>query len=257
MMKANKALGQHFLHDADIARRVADSLLENPAFKAVVVVGPGQGVLTALIAPRYADALSLVEYDTRFIPLLEGTFPKLKGRIYQGDFLKFDLAQLEAPLAIIGNFPYNISSQILFHALDYKERVVQISGMFQKEMAKRVCAKEGSKDFGIISVLMQCYYDCEYLFDVGPASFNPPPQVVSGVIRLVKREAPLVSEEDYPILRMLVKTAFNQRRKMMRNSLKAVVKDPVVLQDKRFELRPEQLSLAGFVELTHWFKSLE
>lgn len=244
----NKGLGQHFLKDSEVLykiyRLIEDQVDELPLLE----VGPGAGALSAYLKSR--DKYKLVEFDKRFAEYLAIEFPELKGKILNEDFLLLDLNGIfDEAFAIVGNFPYNISSQIIFKALDYKEQVPLLIGMFQKEVARRICAKEGSKEYGIISVLTQVFYDTEYLFDVPREAFNPPPKVVSGVM-LMRRK-----KKDYSLnpsfFKAVVKTAFGQRRKTLRNSLKSFLKTEELRDLDIFEQRPEQLSVAAFVNLSN------
>jgi 16S rRNA (adenine1518-N6/adenine1519-N6)-dimethyltransferase len=244
-----KSLGQHFLKDEEVLQKIADAIGNLSHFKTVVEIGPGMGALTKYLIQSKPDNFYVVELDDRWAVHLLQTFPILRGKLIHQDFLQTDLSFLQNPTHVVGNFPYNISSQIVFRVIDYRQAIDRMTGMFQKEVALRIAAKPGSKDYGVMSVLAQAYYNCEYLFDVPPESFNPPPKVMSGVIRLVRKEIQVLSckEEHF---KKVVKTAFNQRRKTMRNSLKELVNDKIILQNEVFNLRPEQLSVAAFEELT-------
>jgi len=248
-VKAKKFLGQHFLNDLTIAEKIADSL-QDSAFDMVLEIGPGMGVLTQFLLKKYAD-LHVVEIDRESVSYLRSHFPKLEGKIHATDFLKMDLStEFEGKtLAIIGNFPYNISSQILFKVLENKELVPEFSGMFQKEVAQRIAAKPGSKTYGILSVLTQAFYEVEYLFTVPPHVFIPPPKVDSGVIRM-KRKVDFFLPIDEKLYREVVKTAFNQRRKTLRNSLKSYNLSDKLKEDVIFAKRPEQLSYSEFIYLS-------
>jgi 16S rRNA (adenine1518-N6/adenine1519-N6)-dimethyltransferase len=210
-------------------------------------VGPGGGALTKYLLEIKDTAFKAVEFDSEKVEYLLKTWPVLDGRIIQGDFLSVD-KPFNGPFAIVGNFPYNISTQILFRILEWKEDIIYAVGMFQKEVAQRIASGEGNKVYGVLSVLVQAFFEVEYLFDVNEQSFNPPPKVKSGVIRLrpVKESLSMKSEADFFLL---VKTAFNQRRKTLRNAVKALF-DPEVLQDKLFDKRAEQLSVPQFAELS-------
>ena len=253
-VRAKKSLGQHFLVDLDIAERIALSLSGHRQLP-VLEVGPGMGVLTQFLLRQGLD-LTVVELDRDSVAYLNTNFPQLAGRIIEADFLKLDLKQIygDRPFCIIGNYPYNISSQILFKVLDYKDQVVCCSGMFQREVAQRVAAGPGSKTYGILSVLLQAYYDIEYLFEVDKSMFVPPPKVQSAVIRL-KRNSTKSINCDEKLFKNIVKTAFNQRRKQMRNSLKSVVENASILQNAIFEKRPEQLNVEDFIYLTNLIKT--
>jgi len=252
IMKAKKSFGQHFLNREDVAERIANSMRHADSFNALLEVGPGKGVLTKYLYPKDLDFLA-VEADKDMVAYLEYYHKDLEGRIIAEDFLKLPLDQVfdGRQFGLIGNFPYNISSQILFHMLKYREYVPELVGMFQKELAERVIAGPGSKAYGVISLLVQAYYTGEYLFTVQPGSFSPPPKVKSGVIRLERKE----NDElgcDHKLFRTVVKTTFSQRRKMLRNTVKSMVQDESLLKEDFFNLRPEQLSLRDFVELTNF-----
>lgn len=250
-VKAKKHLGQHFLTDLTIAKKIVDSLSQTNQYKKVVEVGPGMGVLTQYLIEHKEYETFPVDVDRESIGYLAEKYPSLKGNIIYADFLKVDLNELIAdePFAVIGNFPYNISTQILFKVLDYKDQIPEVVGMFQKEVAERFAEKPGTKTYGITSVLLQAFYDVEYLFTVGPEVFNPPPKVQSAVIRFVRNKE-LKLNCDEKRFKAIVKMAFGQRRKMMRKSLKSLLND----SNKDAEIltqRPEQLSVAQFVDLTN------
>lgn len=249
-VKPKKFLGQHFLKDLTIASRIADTIDDFTELP-VVEVGPGMGVLTQYLLAK-KTALTVVEIDRDSVPYLQNHFPELKDHIIEGDFLELDLSKLfDGKFNVIGNYPYNISSQILFKVLDYKDQVVCCSGMFQKEVAERVAAKPGGKVYGILSVLLQAWYDVEYLFTVDEHVFDPPPKVKSAVIRLVRNDRTALSCDER-LFKTVVKTAFNQRRKMLRSSLKGILgKNNSVCENPIFSLRPEQLSVSQFEELTN------
>lgn len=250
-VRAKKALGQHFLTDLSIAKRIASTLSDYPDLP-VVEIGPGMGMLTQFLLEQRSD-VRVVEIDKESVAYLEQHFPQLSGRIILGDFLRLDIAEYMPtgkPFALIGNYPYNISSQIFFRLLEYKEYIPVCSGMLQREVAQRLAAPPGGKDYGILSVLLQAWYDVEYLFTVDEHVFNPPPKVKSGVIRLVRNERTSLgcSEENF---KRVVKTAFNQRRKTLRNSLKSVFgSDFSGYTEPIFSLRPERLSVEDFIYLT-------
>ncbi|MGL4993459.1 MAG: 16S rRNA (adenine(1518)-N(6)/adenine(1519)-N(6))-dimethyltransferase RsmA [Bacteroidales bacterium] len=249
-VRPKKFLGQHFLTDMTIAERIADTL-EDYKHLPVVEVGPGMGVLTQYLIQKGHD-LKVVELDRESVPYLEQHFPALEGRIIEADFLQLSVDQLfEGEFSLIGNYPYNISSQIFFKVLENKERIPVCSGMIQKEVAERMAAKPGCKAYGILSVLMQAFYDIEYLFTVSEDVFNPPPKVKSAVIRMVRNDNKSLNCDE-KLFKTVVKTAFNQRRKQMRNSLKPLVgKDFSQFELPIFDKRPEQLSVAQFEELTN------
>ncbi|MCC7521902.1 MAG: 16S rRNA (adenine(1518)-N(6)/adenine(1519)-N(6))-dimethyltransferase RsmA [Flavobacteriaceae bacterium] len=248
-VKAKKFLGQHFLKDLDIAQKIADSL-QGVGYDLVLEIGPGMGVLTQYLLAKSHDT-QVVEIDRESVAYLTKNFPQLEGKIHGSDFLKMNLKEVFGgkSMAIIGNFPYNISSQIVFKALEYKELVPEFAGMFQKEVAQRIAAKPGSKTYGILSVLTQAYYEVEYLFTVPPHVFNPPPKVDSGVIRMT-RKADFSISVDEKLFNAVVKTAFNQRRKTLRNSLKTYNLPQEITENVIFAKRPEELSFSQFIALT-------
>ena len=239
-----KRLGQHFLKDEATAKRIVDSI--SSFRKNVLEIGPGMGVLTKYLLQKKEISLSVVELDEESVAFLSIHYPELIPNIIAGDFLNLKLDQLFAePFIIIGNFPYNISSQILFKLLEYKELIPELVGMFQKEVAERVAAKPGSKTYGILSVLLQAFYDIEYLFTVDENQFIPPPKVKSAVIRILRnQDKKLKCNEE--LFKKVVKTAFNQRRKTLRNSLKSISFQNNYISEPIFNLRPEQLSVAQF-----------
>jgi 16S rRNA (adenine1518-N6/adenine1519-N6)-dimethyltransferase len=246
MYTLKKSLGQHFLRDENICRKIVESLREQP-FDRLLEVGPGGGALTKYLLELPAVDFLAVELDAEKVQFLEATYPVLKGKLIHQSFLDID-CPFDQPFTLVGNFPYNISTQILFKVLEWEHQVERVIGMFQKEVAQRVAAAPGSKVYGVISVLVQAWYDVQYLFDVPPGCFNPPPKVMSGVIALVPRkEVPeMRSRKDFFLL---VKTAFNQRRKTLRNAVKSIF-PPEVLADPIFQQRAEQLSVADFAALT-------
>jgi 16S rRNA (adenine1518-N6/adenine1519-N6)-dimethyltransferase len=252
-VKAKKYLGQHFLKDENIAKNIADSLTEK-GYDKVLEIGPGMGVLTKYLLPKKFTTW-VIEIDSESVSYLQAHYLHLSNRIISGDFLKMDLKNIcgGEQFAIIGNFPYNISSQIIFKAIENKELVPEICGMFQKEVAQRITEKEGNKTYGILSVLTQAFYDAEYLFTVPPHVFSPPPKVESGVIRLIRKENFKLPVNESLFFKV-VKTAFNQRRKTLRNSLKSLQLSDKLREDTIFAQRPEQLSVHQFIELT---KSIE
>ncbi|WP_396151906.1 16S rRNA (adenine(1518)-N(6)/adenine(1519)-N(6))-dimethyltransferase RsmA [Flavobacterium sp.] len=248
-VKAKKHLGQHFLNDENIAQKIADSLtLEG--YQNVLEIGPGMGVLTKYLLEKPITTF-VIEIDTESVTYLQNHYPKLVGKIISKDFLKYNLTEVlgTEPFAIIGNFPYNISTQIVFKTLEFRNQIPEFSGMFQKEVAERICEKKGSKAYGILSVLTQAFYEAEYLFTVSEHVFTPPPKVKSGVLRL-KRKENFQLPCDEKLFFTVVKTAFNQRRKTLRNSLKTYQLSDNLKEDSIFDLRPEQLSVEQFIELT-------
>lgn len=253
MKKAKKIFGQHFLNNKNIVQDIIQAF--NPGELPVLEIGPGMGVLSFDLYEKYGEKYRAVEIDRDMIDYLRSENPFIEKHLIHKDFLKLDLKEIsENPFAVIGNFPYNISSQIIFKLIESDVEVPLIVGMFQKEMAKRVVAKEGSKDYGVISVLTALFYEGEYLFDIGPENFSPPPKVMSGVIRLKRKHYEPGEMPDYQKIRKVVKTAFLQRRKTLRNSLKALcIEKNIDSSGKFFDQRPEQLSLQDFIELTAKF----
>ena len=285
-VRAKKALGQHFLTDQSIARGIVDALQGNQALE----VGPGMGVLTQYLLPRPEMSLKVVEIDDESVVYLRKHYPKLGENLIEGDFLKMDLDGIfEGEYSVIGNFPYNISSQIFFKILEHRDRIPEVVCMIQKEVAERIAEKPGTKTYGILSVFLQAWYDIDYLFTVGSGAFNPPPKVQSAVIRLTRNSRKDLGCDE-KLFRTVVKTAFGQRRKTLRNSLKPLLRnitqtcppslpsdvpsvtEPVevtiephqpveasathplpscgFLSDPVFDLRPERLSVEDFVALT-------
>ena len=256
MYTLKKSLGQHFLKDEDICKRIVASLEQHP-FKQLLEVGPGGGALTKYLVELSAGSgekdidFKAVELDEEKVEYLLKAYPALKGKLISASILETG-KPFEGPFTVVGNFPYNISTQIVFRILEWREEVECMVGMFQKEVAQRIAAKEGSKVYGVTSVLVQAFFDVEYLFDVPQQSFQPPPKVMSGVIRLLpKKEPPLIKDERS--LFLLVKTAFNQRRKTLRNAVKELF-DAAILQDELFNKRAEQLSVNDFAALTFKMK---
>jgi 16S rRNA (adenine1518-N6/adenine1519-N6)-dimethyltransferase len=248
-VRAKKHLGQHFLTDENIAKDIADTLAFE-GYDAILEIGPGMGVMTKYLLEKPTTAY-VIEIDTESVAYLNTHYPKLEGKIISKDFLKYNINEVfeGKPFAIIGNFPYNISTQIVFRCLDLREQVPEFSGMFQKEVAERICSKKGSKVYGILSVLVQAFYEAEYLFTVDEHVFNPPPKVKSGVLRL-RRKADFHLPCSEKMFFSVVKTGFQQRRKTLRNSLKSFNLSDNLKEDTIFDLRPEQLSVEQFVELT-------
>ncbi|NNK81517.1 MAG: 16S rRNA (adenine(1518)-N(6)/adenine(1519)-N(6))-dimethyltransferase RsmA [Flavobacteriaceae bacterium] len=248
-VKAKKHLGQHFLRDENIAKKIADTLsLEG--YSNILEIGPGMGVLTKYLLEKDCTTY-VIEIDTESVDYLKANYLNLAPRIIEKDFLKYDLTEVfkNEPLAIIGNFPYNISSQIVFKTLEIRNQIPEFSGMFQKEVAQRICQKEGSKTYGILSVLTQAFYHADYLFTVSPNVFNPPPKVDSGVLRLTRKDN-FTLPCDEKLFFKVVKTAFQQRRKTLRNSLKSFNLSDILKANVIFDKRPEQLSVEAFIELT-------
>jgi 16S rRNA (adenine1518-N6/adenine1519-N6)-dimethyltransferase len=250
MYTLKKSLGQHFLKDENMCKKIVAALQQHH-FLQLLEVGPGGGALTKYLLEVENIQFKAVELDDEKVNYLQQTYPAIKGKIIHQSFLDMD-KPFEGLFTVVGNFPYNISTQILFKLLDWREDVECMVGMFQKEVAQRTAAKEGSKTYGVLSVLIQAFFTVEYLFDVHENCFNPPPKVKSGVIRLLpkKQVAEMKSEKDFFVL---VKTAFNQRRKTLRNAVKGLF-DAAVLQDELFNKRAEQLTVEQFAALTFKMK---
>ena len=247
-VKAKKYLGQHFLNDENIARKIVNSLSLS-GYSNVMEIGPGTGVLTKYLLDLKLD-LKLVEIDSESVVFLKTKLGIDPSIILESDFLKLKLDDVFInKFAIIGNFPYNISTQIIFKALEYKNLVPELIGMFQKEVAERICEKKGSKKYGILSVLTQAYYETDYLFSVPPSVFTPPPKVTSAVIRLIRKEQLDINYNERLFFKV-VKLSFQQRRKTLRNSLKTFNLSDSLREDTIFDLRPEQLSVEEFISLT-------
>ena len=248
-VKAKKHLGQHFLKDEEVAEKIANTLVGS-GYNDVLEIGPGMGVLTKYLLKKEKN-VEVIEIDTESVEYLGANYPQLENKIITGDFLKYNVNLLfdGRPFAIIGNFPYNISSQIVFRAIEFRHVIPEFSGMFQKEVAQRICEKKGSKAYGILSVLVQAFYDAQYLFTVDEHVFIPPPKVKSGVLRLT-RKADYTLPCPEKLFFTVVKTAFQQRRKTMRNSLKTLNLSDTLREDPIFALRPEQLSVEEFITLT-------
>ena len=282
LVRPKKALGQHFLTDLSVAQKIADALVvdgvdgavpeasavtagNTGAAMPVLEIGPGMGVLSQYLLEREDIDLKMIEIDRESVDYLLTHFPKASGRVIEGDFLKMNLSYFfPGTFAVIGNFPYNISSQIFFRIIDHKDSIPQVVCMIQKEVAERIAEQPGSKTYGILSVLLQAWYDIEYLFTVGEGAFNPPPKVKSAVIRL-RRNSRTELGCDEKLFKTIVKTGFNQRRKTLRNSLKPLIADKAAreawtpeqstdfLSNPVFELRPERLSVEDFIALTKLF----
>lgn len=249
-VKAKKHLGQHFLIDKNISQKIADQFSNHQNCHKVLEIGPGTGALTQYLLEKKENELWVIEVDKESIAYLHQNFPVLENHIIDADFLRINPEQIfgKEPFAVVGNFPYNISSQILFKCLDYRNQIPEVMGMFQKEVAERVAEKPGSKQYGIISVLLQTFYDIHYCFTVDENAFNPPPKVKSGVIRLTRNSREKLPCDEKLFIR-IVKACFNQRRKMIRNTIKQFT------EGKEFEHRfmterPERLSVEDFIELT-------
>lgn len=252
-VKPKKNLGQHFLKDREIAQRIADTL-DGFAQLPILEVGPGTGMLTQFLLEKERE-LKVVEIDRESIAYLHENYPEVSPHIIQHNFLKLDFSTVfPSDFCIIGNYPYNISSQIFFKVVDNRERIPCCSGMIQKEVAERMAASPGSKTYGILSVLLQTWYDIEYLFTVNENAFNPPPKVKSAVVRLTRNKRERLNCNE-TLFKLVVKTGFNQRRKMLRNSLKSLLPEETPLpDDPMLNQRPEQLSIEQFEQLTQQLK---
>ncbi|HEY8930911.1 MAG TPA: 16S rRNA (adenine(1518)-N(6)/adenine(1519)-N(6))-dimethyltransferase RsmA [Mucilaginibacter sp.] len=251
LVRAKKHLGQHFLTDKNIAAKIVDSLRPETGYSQVLEVGPGMGILSDFLLQRDNLQVSLIDIDTESYEFLQKKYPQLKERLINADFLEMDFgAYFTGPMAIIGNFPYNISSQILFKVLDNRQQVVEVVGMFQKEVAERCNAKAGSKEYGILSVFLQAYYKVEYLFTVKAGVFNPPPKVLSAVIRLTRNETAELNCDE-KLFWQVVKAGFNQRRKTLRNAVSSLINKEKMADEPLLELRAERLTVADFVSLTN------
>jgi 16S rRNA (adenine1518-N6/adenine1519-N6)-dimethyltransferase len=249
-IRPKKHLGQHFLKDENIARKIVDSLGEDSVN--VIEIGAGMGVLTKYLLQKEGIKLYVVEIDHDSVDYLKSQYPLLGDRLISGDFLNYNLNEiLKENFAVIGNFPYNISSQILFRVLEYRNRIHEVVGMFQNEVALRIAAKPGSKTYGIMSVLLQAYYDIEYLFKVNETVFFPPPNVKSAVIRLRRNDVSSL-DCDEKLFHRIVKTAFNQRRKTLRNALKSMEIDKQFTSEEIFGKRAEQLCVSDFIKITNY-----
>ncbi|KEQ29875.1 16S rRNA (adenine(1518)-N(6)/adenine(1519)-N(6))-dimethyltransferase RsmA [Pedobacter antarcticus] len=256
LVRAKKHLGQHFLTDKKIAAKIVDGLVHTDQYKQVLEVGPGMGILSDILLEREHLETYMIDIDTESYNFLKDKYPQMGSRLINGDFLAMDLrAVFSGKFAVIGNFPYNISSQILFKILAHRDQVVEMVGMFQKEVAERCASKSGTKDYGILSVLIQAYYNIDYLFTVKPGTFNPPPKVNSGVIRLSRNEMKELPCDE-KLFWAVVKSGFNQRRKTLRNALSGVV--PKIKMDEHpfFDKRAEQLTVADFISLTQHVNAL-
>jgi 16S rRNA (adenine1518-N6/adenine1519-N6)-dimethyltransferase len=254
MIHPKKRLGQHFLQDENIARKIINSLSGD--IRNVVEVGPGTGILSKYLLENPLLTSFFFEIDNEAVNYLQEKYPSISGKLIEADFLKADLSVIPAPFAVIGNFPYNISSQILFRVLDYRNSVPEVIGMFQKEVAERIASPPGSKRYGILSVLLKAWFDIEYLFTVNESVFYPPPKVKSAVIRL-KRNSLIKLGCNEALFVLTVKTAFNQRRKTLRNALKMMIpkdKLPMTGNTTLLDKRAEQLSVADFVDLANYLE---
>lgn len=256
-VKAKKHLGQHFLKDRNICKKIADQFQHHQGVKTAIEIGPGMGALTEFLLHDETTELYVLDVDSESIDYLNEHYKEqLQDRIIFGDFLKMNPLKIvgDKPFAVVGNFPYNISSQILFKCIDYKDHIPEIMGMFQKEVAQRVAEKPGSKTYGILSVLLQAYYDIEYCFTVDENAFIPPPKVKSGVIRCVRNGVEKLPCDER-LFKQVVKMSFNQRRKTIRNSIKQLLPAEYP-ENAMLQLRPEVLGVAQFIELTNWVEEV-
>lgn len=250
-VEPKKRLGQHFLRDRNIAEKIVNTLTGD-GYDSVLEVGPGTGMLTEFLLKRNFMDFRVIEIDEESVAFIKERFPEFE-KVIKGNFLEFDIdSSFDRPIAVIGNFPYNISSQIFFRILKYRDLIREVCCMVQKEVAERICAGPGSKTYGILSVLIQAFYSVEYLFSVSPSVFKPQPKVVSGVIRMKRNSIPVLDCNEELFFRV-VKTCFNQRRKILRNPVRSAFR----LRNEDFpllNLRPEQLSVADFTDLTNWIE---
>jgi len=251
LVRAKKHLGQHFLTDKNIAQKIVESLRPAGKYKQVLEVGPGMGILSDFLLQKPDYEVFLIDIDTESYTFLQKKYPALGTKLINADFLELDFAgTFEPQVAVIGNFPYNISSQILFKILDNRSQVVEVVGMFQKEVAERCASKPGSKEYGILSVFLQAYYKVEYLFTVKAGVFNPPPKVLSAVIRLTRNETGTLGCDE-KLFWQVVKAGFNQRRKTLRNALSSIINKEKMTENATLDLRAERLSVEDFVMLTN------
>jgi len=251
-VRAKKHLGQHFLTSDQVAHDIAHALTGN-GYKKVLEIGPGKGIITEELYNKYGEDLTVIDIDSESIKYLRKFFPQLGDHIIEGDFLTMDLMELtHEKFGIIGNYPYHISTQIMFKVLENKDHIIEAAGMFQKEVAVRIASPPGNKSYGLTSVLLQTWFDIEYLFTVGPEHFDPPPKVQSGVIRMTRNNR---KEIDIPekFYKRVIKTAFGQRRKTLRNSMKSMLNEyNVSLPDEFSSQRPEQLGVEEFLEMSRF-----
>lgn len=255
LVKAKKHLGQHFLTDKNIAEKIVNSLHSTDKYAQVLEVGPGMGVLSDFLLRKTELEIFMIDIDTESFQYLDKKYPNLGKRLINADFLQLNFKEIfPGNLAVIGNFPYNISSQILFKVLENRDQVIEVVGMFQKEVAQRCAEKPGSKEYGILSVFLQAYYKVEYLFSVKPGVFNPPPKVNSAVIRLTRNEVSKL-DCDEKLFWQVVKAGFNQRRKTLRNALSSIFNKESMGDNLMLDLRAERLSVDDFVKLTNLISS--
>ena len=255
LVKAKKHLGQHFLTDKNIAEKIVNSLHSTDKYDQVLEVGPGMGVLSDFLLRKTELEIFMIDIDTESFQYLDKKYPNLGERLINADFLQLNFKEIfPGNLAVIGNFPYNISSQILFKVLENRDQVIEVVGMFQKEVAQRCAEKPGTKEYGILSVFLQAYYKVDYLFSVKPGVFNPPPKVNSAVIRLTRNEVSKL-DCDEKLFWQVVKAGFNQRRKTLRNALSSIFNKDSMGDDPMLDLRAERLSVDDFVKLTNLISS--
>jgi 16S rRNA (adenine1518-N6/adenine1519-N6)-dimethyltransferase len=251
LVRAKKHLGQHFLTDKNIANKIVDSLQPAGNYKQVLEVGPGMGILSDFLLQKPEYDVYLIDIDTESYEFLQKKYPQLGQKLINADFLELDFAgRFDNQMAVIGNFPYNISSQILFKILDNRHQIAEVVGMFQKEVAERCSAKAGSKEYGILSVFLQAYYKVEYLFTVKAGVFNPPPKVLSAVIRLTRNQTAALNCDE-KLFWQVVKAGFNQRRKTLRNALSSLINKEKMTENPTLDLRAERLTVDDFVRLTN------
>lgn len=256
-VRAKKHLGQHFLKDTNIAKKIVDSLEGHQHYHKLLEIGPGTGVLSDFLIEKAQYELLFMDVDQESVDFLQNQYPDLKDQIIKEDFLRIDLGRYyQEPFGIIGNFPYNISSQIFFKVLEYRNQIPEVVGMIQKEVAERIAAKEGNKTYGILSVLLQAYYDVELLFSVPPNVFNPPPKVTSAVLRLKRNKTQTLGCDEKLFFRV-VKQGFNNRRKTLRNALKSFDLSDEIKSLALLDQRAEQLTVNNFVELTNYIANGE
>ncbi len=250
-MKAKKSYGQHFLHREDITQNIANALIHRDKYDKIIEIGPGKGMLTKYLYNDWKENLIAIEADGDMVDYLAEHYPEVS--VMHRDFMKVWLSKIygdDTQFGLIGNFPYNISSQIVFRMIEHKALIPEMVGMFQKEMAERIIAPSGNKTYGVISVLTQAFYEGEYLFTVKKGAFNPPPKVQSAVIRLTRKENQDLGCSP-KLFRAVVKTAFSQRRKMLRNTMKNFIPHEELMKDDFYTIRPEKLSVEQFIELTN------
>ncbi|HCN84368.1 MAG TPA: 16S rRNA (adenine(1518)-N(6)/adenine(1519)-N(6))-dimethyltransferase [Sphingobacteriaceae bacterium] len=255
LVRAKKHLGQHFLTDKNIAEKIVNSLNHTDLYQQVLEVGPGMGILSDFLLQKKEYDTFLIDVDAESVEFLRNKYPDLGDQLINGDFLELNFRDIfTGKFAIIGNFPYNISSQILFKILENRDQVVEVVGMFQKEVAERCHSKPGSKEYGILSVFLQAYYKVEYLFTVKAGAFNPPPKVLSAIIRLTRNEV-VALDCDEKLFWQVVKAGFNQRRKTLRNALSSLINKEKMGNYPTLDLRAERLSVGEFVNLTNFIVS--